>query len=101
MRCREKFDRLLATAISADFQQSAKLNFPYAVYWVWITEMEAGQPMQARKDLSDALSRPECFKPDDWPSQIGNFLLEKITRDQLMAKTKSDMDDAQSALEPS
>jgi lipoprotein NlpI len=75
---------------TADFQKSAGFNFPYAVYWVWITEMEAGQPMQARKDLSDALSRPECFKPDDWPSQIGNFLLEKITRDQLMTKTKSD-----------
>jgi len=75
---------------TADFQKSAGLNFPYAAYWVWITEMEAGQPMQARKDLSDALSRPECFKPNDWPSQIGNFLLEKITRDQLMAKTRTD-----------
>ena len=74
---------------TADFRNSTGLNFPYAAYWVWITEMEAGQPTQARKDLLDALSRPECFKPDDWPSQIGNFLLEKITRDQLMAKAKT------------
>lgn len=74
----------------ADFQKSAGLNFPYAVYWVWITEMEAGQTLQAQKDLSDALARPECFKPDDWPSQIGNFIRERITRDQLMAKAKTD-----------
>ena len=40
---------------TADFQKSAGLNFPYAVYWVWITQMEAGQTLQARKDLSDAL----------------------------------------------
>jgi lipoprotein NlpI len=36
----------------------------------------------------DALGKPNLFKPDDWPSQIGNFLLEKITRTQLMAKAK-------------
>jgi lipoprotein NlpI len=75
---------------TADFQKSAGLNFAYASYWIWITEMEAGQTVAAHKDLTDALNNPEIFKPDDWPSQIGNFLLEKITRDQLMAKTKAD-----------
>jgi lipoprotein NlpI len=70
----------------ADFQKSAGLNFPYAVYWVWISEMEGGQPALARKDLSDYLNKPEEFKPGDWPSQIGNFLLGKISREDLLAK---------------
>jgi len=72
-----------------DFQKSLGLGFPYAAFWVWITEMEGGQRGLARKDLSDALNKPDVFKPDDWPSQIGNFLLEKITQDQLMAKAKA------------
>jgi tetratricopeptide (TPR) repeat protein len=75
---------------TADFQKSVGLNFTSAAYWIWITEMEGGDKVGARKDLLDALGRPETFKPDDWPSQIGNFLLEKITRDQLMAKAKTD-----------
>ena len=28
---------------TADFQKSSGFNFPYAVYWTWITQMEAGQ----------------------------------------------------------
>ncbi len=51
--------------------------------------MEGGQAVLARQDLTDALSRPESFKPDDWPSQIANFLLEKITRTDLMNKAKT------------
>jgi len=73
----------------ADFQKSTGLGFPYAAYWVWITEMEGGQAIDARKDLVDALTKPETFKPDDWPSQIGNFLLEKTTQTDLMAKAKT------------
>jgi lipoprotein NlpI len=73
---------------TSDFQKSLGLGFPYAAFWVWICEMENGQPIPARKDLLDALGKPNLFKPDDWPSQIGDFLLEKITRAQLMAKAK-------------
>jgi lipoprotein NlpI len=74
---------------TADFQKSEGFNFPYAVYWTWITEMESGQPQVARKDLTLALSKPEMFHPDDWPSQIGSFLLGDITRDDLLAKAKT------------
>ena len=73
----------------SDFQKSAGFNFPYAAYWVWITETENGQRGLARQDLSNALAKPESFKPDDWPSQIANFLLEKITQDQLLAQAKT------------
>lgn len=76
----------------SDFQKSVGLNFPYAAYWVWITEMEAGRNNDARTDLTDALNRPTCFKPDDWPSQIASFLLERITRTQLMAKATTNND---------
>ena len=77
---------------ASDFQKSAGLNFSYAPFWVWITEMENGQQDMARKDLSDALAKPQMFKPGDWPSQIGNFLLGKITQDQLMTKAKTGTD---------
>ena len=29
------------------------------------------------------------FKPGDWPSQVGNFLLGNVTRDALLAKAKT------------
>jgi len=74
---------------TADFQKSSGFNFPYAVYWTWVTQMEAGQLPAAKKDLALALSKPEMFHPDDWPSQIGNFLLGNITRDDLLAKAKT------------
>jgi len=74
---------------TSDFQKSAGLNFPYATFWVWITEMEDGRHDLARKDLSDALAKPQSFKPDDGPSQITNFLLDKITLDQLIAKART------------
>jgi lipoprotein NlpI len=72
---------------ASDFQKSAGLNFAYASFWVWILEMEDGQHGAARKDLVDAMNNPQSFKPDDWPSQIGNFLLEKVTQDELIAKS--------------
>jgi len=74
---------------TSDFQKSLGLGFPDAAFWVWITEMESGERGLARKDLSDALGKPDLFKQDDWPSQIGGFLLDKITEDQLIAKTKT------------
>ena len=68
-----------------DFQKSMGLNFPYAAFWHWMDEMENGQHGLAEQDLTSALARPTMFKPDDWPSQIANFLLERITLDQLVA----------------
>jgi lipoprotein NlpI len=80
---------------TSDFQKSFGLGFPDAAFWVWISETEGGQRGLARKDLSDALGKPDLFKPDDWASDVGNFLLEKISQDQLMAKAKTS-DDAES-----
>jgi lipoprotein NlpI len=74
---------------TADFQKSSGLNFPYAALWVWITEMENGQHGLARKDLSDALNKPEAFKPDDLVTKIGGFLLDRITQDQLLDAAKA------------
>ena len=71
-----------------DFQQSAINGYPDAAFWVWIVKTKSGDRGVARSDLSDFLSKPQLFKPDGWPIQVGNFLLEKITQDQLMAKAK-------------
>jgi lipoprotein NlpI len=74
---------------AADFQTSTGLNSAQAALWVWITEMEKGQPFLARKDLLATLNLPETFHPDDWFSQIADFLLEKITQTQLMTKART------------
>ncbi len=72
-----------------DFQLSLGFGFPGAAYWVWISEMESGERGVATQDLSDALNKPGIFKPDDWPVQIANLLLQKTPEDELIAKAKT------------
>jgi lipoprotein NlpI len=67
-----------------DFQKSLGLNFPYAAFWYWLIEMENGEHGLAGQDLTTALARPTTFTDGDWPSQIGNLLLDKISIDQLV-----------------
>jgi len=69
-----------------DFQRSAGLNFPYATFWLWVLQTENGHRGLARQNLVDALAKPEMFSGTDWPSQIANFLLEKIPQDQLVSE---------------
>lgn len=76
-----------------DFQKSSSLNFAYGAFWTWIFEMENNQHGLAEEDLSNALQRPAEFKPDDWPSQIAKFLLDKITFDQLIAAANQGVPD--------
>jgi tetratricopeptide (TPR) repeat protein len=74
-----------AEALS-DFQKSLGLGFADAALPIWIIENENGQHDAATKDLSDVLAKPGLVKPDSWTAQVGNFLLGKITQDQLIAK---------------
>jgi len=74
---------------TSDFQKSIGFNFPYAAFWVWITQMESHEQGLARKAVTDALDNSAAFKPNDWPTQIGNFLLERMTEDDLIAKAKA------------
>jgi len=73
---------------TTDFQKSASFNFPYAAFWIWITEMENKERDLARNALLNELNNPAAFKPNDWPTQIGNFLLENVSQDELLAKAK-------------
>jgi lipoprotein NlpI len=83
----------------SDFRDSAGLGFAYGSIWTYVAEMEDNQPDQAKTDLSDALTKTHAFQPDDWPSQIANFLLGKMSSDQLLAKAKlGDPSSAQSRL---
>jgi tetratricopeptide (TPR) repeat protein len=71
---------------TADFRKSVGLDFPDAAFWVYISESEDGLSDAARKDLSDALAMPSAFKPDDYPSALGNFLLGTLPQDALITK---------------
>jgi len=77
---------------AVDFQQSATNGYPEAALWLWIVKMKSGEQGAARSDLSDFLGKAQLFKPDSWPLQVGNFLLEKMTQDELLAKAKADGD---------
>jgi len=74
---------------ATDFQQSATNGFPDAALWLWIVETKSGEQGVARSDLSNYLGKPQLFKPDSWPLQVGNFLLEKMTQDELLAQAKA------------
>jgi lipoprotein NlpI len=73
----------------ADFQKSLGLGYPYAAFWVWITAMEDAQQGAAQTDLSNALGTASLFKSDDWSTQIGDFLLGKISQDVLTSKANT------------
>jgi len=77
------------TDATADFRKALGLDFPDAAFWVYLCETEDGLGEAAKKDLNDALAMPEAFKPDDFPSAIGTFLLGHLPQDQLVAKASS------------
>ena len=81
-----KDDREGATT---DFQQSATNGYANAALWLWVAKTENGERGEARSSLTDFLTRPQLFKPDDWATELGNFLLERIAQDQLIADAKS------------
>ncbi len=81
------------TEAIADFRMSLGLNFPYAAFWLFLAETQDGLPDAARRDLTDALARPEVFKPDDFPTAIGNFLLGRLPQDGLIAKAAATHED--------
>jgi len=74
----------------ADFQKNTFSGFAYGAFWAWIVKMENSERGIARQNLSDFLIKYQSSAPDSWPSQIGNFLLDKITQDQLIAMAKND-----------
>jgi tetratricopeptide (TPR) repeat protein len=74
---------------TGDFRKSLGFNFPDAAFWIFISESEDGLSDAAQKDLSDALATPQAFKPDDFPSAVGTFLLGHLPEDQLIAKAQA------------
>ena len=60
---------------------------------MFICEIQDGLGTAAKQDLTDALAKPEAFKPDDFPSAVGNFLLGKLPQDTLVAKAKAAKED--------
>jgi tetratricopeptide (TPR) repeat protein len=77
------------TDATADFRKALGLDFPDAAFWIYLCEAEDGLGDAAKKDLTDALAMPESFKPGDFPSAIGTFLLGHLPQDQLVAKAGS------------
>jgi tetratricopeptide (TPR) repeat protein len=71
---------------TSDFRNSLGLDFPDAAFWIYLSETEDGLGDAAKQDLSTALAMPQAFKPDDFPSAVGNFILGNLPQDQLLAK---------------
>lgn len=84
------------TDATADFRKSLGLDFPDAAFWVYICETEDGLGDAARKDLANALTMPQVFKGDDFPTAVGNFLLGRMPQDALVAKAAAANEDVRS-----
>ena len=82
---------------TGDFRKSLGFNFANAAFWIFFCESEDGLTDAAQKDLSDAMASPQVFKPNDFPSAVGTFLLGRLSQDQLVAQAQaakeSDRDD--------
>jgi lipoprotein NlpI len=76
------------TGASSDFQTSADKGFYKGAFWLWIVKMEASDRGIASQQLSDYAAQPGFFRNDAWAALIADFLLGKITQNQLMAKTQ-------------
>jgi lipoprotein NlpI len=74
----------------AELQKSLGFNFANAAFWVWILETEMNQTGLARKDLTDAMAKPQTFNLGEWPTPVGNFLLGKATQEDLLALAQQD-----------
>ena len=85
-------------AALADFKESLKDGFTYGAYWLWIVQTEDGDGAIARNNLEVASANTGMFKPDDWPTDLVNFLIGKLPQDQLMARAKAGGDDTQARL---
>jgi lipoprotein NlpI len=77
------------TNAGLDFQTSADDGFYYGAFWLWIVKMETSEQAAASKALSDYAAKPGFFKNDAWASSLADFLLGKITQDQLIAKAQA------------
>jgi lipoprotein NlpI len=73
----------------SDFKTSADDGFYYGAFWFWIVKMEAADQGIAHQELSDYAAKPGFFQNDTWAPLIADFLLGKITQDQLMAKAQA------------
>jgi len=74
---------------TSDFEQSTTFGYPDAAFWLWIVQTKSGQRGAAQSELSTNLGKEQLFKPGVGPKPIGEFLLGKITQDQLLAQAKS------------
>jgi lipoprotein NlpI len=74
---------------SSDFQTSADHGFYDGALWLWIVKMEAADRGVAHQELSDYAAKPGFFQNDAWAPLIADFLLGKITQDQLMSKAQA------------
>jgi tetratricopeptide (TPR) repeat protein len=74
---------------TADFRKSVGLDFADAAFWLYICETEDGLKDAAKRDLSDAMEKPQLFKAGDFQSAVGGYLLGRTKIDDLMAKAAS------------
>jgi len=74
---------------AADFEQSTTYGFPDAAFWLWIVHTKSGERGVAQTELSTNVNKSHLFKPGIGPKPLGDFLLGKVTQDQLLAIAKT------------
>jgi lipoprotein NlpI len=67
------------------FEKSSSLGYPYGALWAWAVQMGTHQDGLAQQDLVNATINPKLFPPNVWPSPIADFILKRISQDDLLA----------------
>lgn len=63
---------------------------PYGEFWLWILKSEQGKKPAADKELADFMTGYEKVQPGKWENFVGNFLLGKMSADDLVAHAQAD-----------
>lgn len=76
----------------ADFQEGANPDDLQNAYWLFLTRAELGQRDMGARELSALLDLRWKAGPGDWQTQLGYFLLGKITEEKLFALAEASPD---------
>jgi lipoprotein NlpI len=61
----------------------------YSSFGVWLSSSRLGETESATRELKEYLANRQISNSDDWPSQIGRFLTDQITSQELLTAAQS------------
>ena len=89
-----RFDQSDFSGAQADFREAARRDDVYGAFWLFLSQAQTNQREDAAKELAATLDRLRKPGADDWPLQVGRFLLGKTTFPALLARATAEKNEA-------